>query len=142
MSEKQVTSTFSERLIEALKFQGITDHNQQVEKVAQACEVTARTAEKYLQATSCPAFLNNRFTTRFVNLCKALECGIEWLYCGEGQSPRGSRFLRYIETLTPWEQTKTFRFMVRLQNDCPKARRLSAMEQAGQISRAQLLLAM
>lgn len=37
--------TFGERLINALEYQGITDHKQQIEKIAQACKVKPRTAK-------------------------------------------------------------------------------------------------
>jgi transcriptional regulator with XRE-family HTH domain len=137
---KTPSKTFGERLTEVLAFQGITDPVQQVEKVAQACKVTTKTAQKYLQATAVPRFLG--FSSRLFSLAKDLEANARWLFDGNGLSPEDARFLEYIGSLTEWERAKTFNYGVRLLNNCPKARRLMAMEAAGQISREQLLAAM
>lgn len=131
-------STFSERLIEALNFQGITDHAQQVEKVAQACEVTPRTARKYLQSTGCPIGP----AIRLLNLADAVEADFEWLFNGSGRSLIYVRFLKSWEPLTEWKINKLNRLIIRLNNHDAKAQRLLNMCAAGQISRHQLLAAM
>ena len=133
-------TTFGERLIEALEYQGITDTVQQVEKIAKACQITARTAKKYLQATTTPLFLKHHLW-RIDALQKYLDVPGGWLLHG-GMSLEDMRFLKYIRSLTKWERDRTFRLAVRLLNDCPKARRLIDMENSGQISRGQLLAAM
>ena len=141
MSEKQVTSTFSERLIEALEYQGITDHKQQVEKIAQAFRVATKTAQKYLHATSCPSFINRR-PLRLWSLADVLEVSGEWLYCGEGYGPYAVKMGKFVDSLPEWERNKCLRYLLRLRNDCPKARRLGDMCARGQITRQQLFAAM
>lgn len=125
-------STFSERLIEALEFQGITDRQQRIEKVADVCKVTTKTADKYLHAESCPKFL--RICTRICALAKSLAVDVMWLYDGDGFSPLSWRALN---SLSDWELDKWNRYTIRLANQDRKALRLSDMIVAGQISRQQ-----
>ena len=137
-AEKNSASTFSERLIEALEFQGITDHKQQIEKVAQACEVTPRTARKYLQSAACPI----RPAIRLLNLADAVDADFEWLFNGSGRPLKTVRFLKSLEPLTKWKINKLNRLIIRLNNHDAKALRLCKMCADGQISRHQLFEAM
>lgn len=117
-----ISKTFGERLVEALEFQGITDPVRQVEKVAQACQITARTARKYLQATHFPF----RSLRPLANLCKAFKVSSMWLCCGEGYGPYALQAARLVDSLPEWERQKYVRFFLRLRNDDPKAIRLAA----------------
>lgn len=141
MREEQVASTFSERLIEALESQGITDHKQQVEKVAQGLKVKPKTAEKYLQSATWPAFFNVN-PGRIYALADDLEFNAIWLWNGDGPSPEEMRFIKAMKSWTKWEKNKYQRLMIRIINDDAKALRLFDMHIAGQISRHQLLAAM
>jgi hypothetical protein len=125
-------STFSSRLIEALEFQGITDRRQQIEKVAEICKVTTRTARKYLLAEQFPMFLW-RNTTCFA-LVKSLDIDGMWLYDGSGNPPQ---FARFLKSLSGWELNKLNRYAIRLLNQDKKALRLGDMAVAGQITRQQ-----
>lgn len=134
------STTFGERLIEALNFQGITDPAQQVEKVAQVCQITARTARKYLQATALPKFLVLNLS-RFEALAFALDVDRTWLFCGRDATLE-TRVINNMLSMSEWERSKFVRYVMRVRNNCQKARRLGAMRDAGQISRQQLLAAM
>ena len=48
-------------------------------------------------------------------------------------------FLGMLDKLSKAEKLQLFRYSVRLLNDCPRARRLTDMANAGQISSQQLL---
>jgi hypothetical protein len=125
-------STFSSRLIEALEFQGITDRQQQIEKVADICKVTTRTAEKYLMAKQCPNRIG--LSRRLFMLAKSLGVDGIWLYDGRGIPPQ---FARFLKSLSEWELNKLNRYAIRLLNQDKKALRLGDMAVAGQITRQQ-----
>lgn len=133
------SKTFGERLIEALEYQGITDHQQQVEKVAQACHVTARTARKYLSSTNTQCSI--RFRNALRDLANALECDVRWLFNGDG-CRRWTEFINMMSLLSDYHQSKIVRFMLRSINNDPKAERLCALRNSGQITVQQWFAAM
>jgi len=135
------SKTFGERLIDALEYQGIMDPVQQVEMVAQACQITSRTARKYLQASSYPEFLNHN-PMRLWSLAGKLEVNPVWLLTGDGLTPEEWRVIKSVRLMSKWEKTKFIRYGIRLLNDDAKARRLGAMFDAGQISRHTLFASM
>jgi hypothetical protein len=57
-------------------------------------------------------------------------------------SPDELEFLRILDHLSETEKSVMFRYGVRLLNNCPKARRLTDMAIAGQISRQQFFAAL
>lgn len=134
-------STFGERLSQVFSLQSVTDRQQQVEKVAQCLGVRGKTAEKYLQATTFPDFLNRR-ALLFYKLAEELGVSAEWLYDGRGYSPEAMQVAKNMESMTEWEKNKFLRFAIRLLNHDPKARRLGDMFHSGRISRQQFLAAM
>lgn len=135
------TGTFGARLIEALKLQGLTDHKQQVEKVAQCLGVKCKTAEKYLLAVTFPEFLNLR-PFLFIELADALQVSPRWLFDGRGLNPKEMELITAIKSMTDWEKNKFLRFGIRLLNNDAKAYRLIDIHSKGQISRQQLFAAM
>jgi hypothetical protein len=52
------------------------------------------------------------------------------------------QFADNLLKLSPWERGQFLRFLIRLRNDDPKARRLAELADRGQITRRQLLEAM
>lgn len=52
------------------------------------------------------------------------------------------QFAENLLKLSPWERGQFLRFLIRLQNDDTKARRLAEMADRGQITRRQSLEAM
>lgn len=141
MAKSDSTKNFGERLSEAFRFKGVTDHKQRVERVSQAFGVTFKTAEKYLQSASCPYFINRRPSLLW-NLAEDLEASGEWIFNGEGYSPATVYVAKKMESMTKWEQSKYLRFLIRLLNNDAKARRLGDMLEARQISPHQFLSAM
>lgn len=110
-------TTFGERLIEALEFQGITDPAQRVEKVAQACQITPATARKYLQATKLPNFLVLNLS-RFEALASALDADRTWLFCGR-DATREEQVINNMRAMSEWERSKFVRYVMRLRNNDP-----------------------
>lgn len=113
----------------------ITDFKQQVEKVSSACKVTPRTAKKYLRAAKCPL----RYGIPLVNLGEALECGIDWLYSGDGLP---LVMTRALADMTECEIEK-FTQHVRKQfiDKDPEAMALGEKLRLGKISREEYLAA-
>ncbi|MDK9705010.1 MAG: helix-turn-helix transcriptional regulator [Sulfuritalea sp.] len=140
---------FVERLQTALRFDGVTSPAEQVKHLAKVAGVTSTATKRWLQGCSKPR------PATFVRLCRGLDVSFRWLATGEfrlegpGTPDRWALIAGMPEweikvthswhKMTAWEKDKFQRYAFRLANKNPKALRLSAMYERGQISVHQLL---
>lgn len=106
-------------------------------QLATLCEVTERTAKRWLRGQSKP-----RWPDRALEMGMRLNVSVAWLFMGIELAPKRFRLIQLYESLNTWEQRQFQRLNLRLLNNCPKAGRLLKMAAAGQISRTQLFQAM
>jgi hypothetical protein len=135
MATSILPTTFGERLKEILASEDITDFDQQVAKIASVCEVTPRTAKKYLKLDKCPERLP------IGNLCSAFKCDYEWVYNGGG-IPFALSML--LEVMKEWNEKEKDKFYVYLKGwteDDPKMLEVFNKLKAGQLTRTEFFAA-
>lgn len=136
----KVKTLFSDRLIAALSFHGITERKSQIAKLAEIAHITLTTAAKYLQAEN-PPFSRKR-PRIFDDLVVGLDCDWRWLYDGMGYDPWQLAVARNMATMTDWQKNKMVRMLLRLKNGDAKAHKNLMLFNRGFISQDQLLSAM
>lgn len=133
-------TTFGNRLIEALTFQGITNRKAKIAKLAEMAHITPTTAAKYLQAENPPS--SRKRPRIFDDIATGLDCDWRWLYDGQGYDPWQLAVARNMATMTDWQKNKMVRMLLRLKNGDAKALKNLMLFNRGFISQDQLLSAM
>lgn len=140
---------FAERLLTALRFDGVMSPGAQEQHLAKVAGVTSTTARRWLQGRCKPR------PSTFVQLCRGLDVSFRWLATGEfrlegpdtpdrwaliaGMPEWEIKVTHSWHKMTAWQKSKFQRYAFRLANKNPKALRLSEMYERGQISVHQLL---
>ncbi|HUX30533.1 MAG TPA: hypothetical protein VMV78_07880 [Thiobacillus sp.] len=127
-------STFAERLNEAFKYRGITDTQEKIKHLEDATGRKARTVAGWLNGDGIP-----RSGLTLVQIGEDLNASLDWLLFGDGYSPRQRDMLELLEGVPPHLLDGLTRYMLRLLNNDPKARRWTAMRERGELSVEQLL---
>lgn len=134
------TTTFADRLRQALRFNGMVDSKAQVAKLAEMAHITPKTAAKYL-LTEKPPFSRKR-PKIFSSLVSGLQCDYMWLYNGDGLDPWQLSVAKNMATMNKWQQNKMVRLSIRLLNNDVKVARLIKLRDEGFINVHQFLAAM
>ena len=134
------TTTFADRLRQALRFNGMVDSKAQVAKLAEMAHITPKTAAKYL-LTEKPPFSRKR-PKIFSSLVRGLQCDYMWLYDGDGLNPWQQAVAKNMASMTAWQKNRIVRMSLRLLNNDTKVHKYIALFDGGFISHLQFLQAM
>lgn len=126
-------STFADRLSEAFEHRGITDTQEQINRLTAATGRKARTVERWLSGETKP-----RGSVE-VWVAEDLCIDAYWLICGKGHSPRQCDLIERLSNIPPEYLPKLTRYILRLRNNDSKALRWSAMYERGELSGRQVL---
>lgn len=125
---------FGRRLVAGLDALDIPE-NERATKVAEAGDVTIRTARRYLKGTSQPRGVFSQMT-----LADALGLMPMWLVFEEGgpktkaEHDEARQFIERLKENPPWRQRLIERTLTRMANKSPRVEGLLTLHEQGQLS--------
>jgi len=139
MADSNYTATaVSKRLHEALEFSGLTSMNEKIARLANATGRTTNTVKRWLAGECLPR-------CGLLGIANDLNADWWWLYNGSGCEPRIHFVVQRLMALPEKERdlrtVQITRMCLRLGNGDPKALRLLAMRERGELD-MQTFLAM